>query len=333
VPTPAMVAYYRRRAAGGVGLVITEAAPIEPSATYRSVAPRFYGDDALDGWRRVCRAIHEENACAVAQIWHAGGWNSSPTLASDMPPETARLSPSGFTAAGANIGKPMTGAEIDRTIDTFSRAAEAALRLGFDGVEIHGAHGYLVDQFFWSKTNQRTDSYGGPMASRAQFAAELVREMRRRTPPDFPIIFRLSQWKQVYYDVRLFQTPDDLAAMLQPLADAGVDMFHCSTRRFWEPAFPGSPLTLAGWTKKLSGKPVIAVGSVTLSADYKSDEGTAAYKPGSIDLAARLMQEGEFDLLAVGRALIANADWADKVRMGRAAELRPYSRKMLETLD
>lgn len=137
-----------------------------------------------------------------------------------------------------------------------------------DGVELHGAHGYLLDQFLWAGTNRRTDAYGGDPVARTKFAAEIVAAVRETVSPDFPVIFRYSQWKQEAYDARLAQTPEELDAILTPLAAAGVDAFHASTRRYWLPEFEGSDLNLAGWTKKLTGRPTITVGSVGLDGDF-----------------------------------------------------------------
>jgi 2,4-dienoyl-CoA reductase-like NADH-dependent reductase (Old Yellow Enzyme family) len=334
IPTGAMAAYYRRRAAGGVGLVITEGTPPDESGAFGASVPRFHGANALQGWAEICRAAHDEGACIVPQLWHVGASNPSLVGMTDSIAGAVRVSPSGLAGPDVRVGEVITQFQIDRTIGAFADAAGAAARLGFDGIEIHGAHGYLVDQFFWSVTNRRVDKYGGGIANRTRFAVELVEAIRRRVPSDFPIILRLSQWKQLDYDARLADTPDELAALLQPLVAAGVDMFHCSTRRFWDPAFVGSPLSLAGWTRKLSGKPVIAVGSVTLSNDFKSAQGKqfAAASPGALDLVIEMMERGDFDLIAVGRALLANADWAIKVREGRLAELQPFSREMLQTL-
>jgi 2,4-dienoyl-CoA reductase-like NADH-dependent reductase (Old Yellow Enzyme family) len=335
IPNEETAAYYRRRAAGGVGLVITEGAPPEEAGSYGQSVPRFFGEKPLQGWAQVTRAVHAEGACIVAQLWHVGGWNPSLGGAADtMPADTVRISPSGQTGKGVKIGIAMTDERIADTIEAFGNAAEAACRIGFDGIEIHGAHGYLVDQFFWNATNLRSDGFGGDKTRRLQFAVELVRDLRRRTAADFPITLRVSQWKQLQYDVRLADTPHELAAWVGPLADAGIDMFHCSTRRFWDSAFADSPYTLAGWTRKLTGKPTIAVGSVTLNNDSRAEHGKtlADAAPGSIPLAERLMEQGEFDLLAIGRAMLANADWANKVRDNRTAELLPYSRDMLRTL-
>jgi 2,4-dienoyl-CoA reductase-like NADH-dependent reductase (Old Yellow Enzyme family) len=201
-------------------------------------------------------------------------------------------------------------------------------------VELHGAHGYLIDQFFWEGTNQRDDKYGGSLQARVNFAAEITRAVRKETGPDFPILLRFSQWKQQDFTARLAHTPQELEIFLKPLVDAGVDIFHCSTRRFWEPEFPelNADLNLAGWTKKITGLPTISVGSVSLNADFITAFRQATAEVSGIEKLIEMMERGDFDLIAVGRALIVNPDWANKVRTGRLNELTPYDPKSLATL-
>jgi 2,4-dienoyl-CoA reductase-like NADH-dependent reductase (Old Yellow Enzyme family) len=126
--------------------------------------------------------------------------------------------------------------------------------VGFDGVEIHGAHGYLIDQFLWDQTNLRDDEYGGDIGRRTRFALEVIAEIRANVGPDFPVVLRLSTWKQQDYRARLAASPEEWAAIVRPLAAAGVDAFHLSQRRYWEGEF-GTEANLATWTKKLTGKP------------------------------------------------------------------------------
>src|ERR1019366_3011802 len=135
---------------------------------------------------------------------------------------------------------------INDVTRAFGEAAASAQRLGFDGVEIHGAHGYLLDQFFWHVTNRRTDGYGGDLPARTRFAVEVIREIRSRVTADFPVCLRYSQWKLQDYNAKLANSPNELERFLAPLTDAGVDLFHCSQRRIWEPEFEGSSLNLAG---------------------------------------------------------------------------------------
>jgi 2,4-dienoyl-CoA reductase-like NADH-dependent reductase (Old Yellow Enzyme family) len=116
-------------------------------------------------------------------------------------------------------------------------------------------------------SNRRTDAFGGDAVERTRFATEVVRAVRAAIGPDFPLIFRYSQWKTQVHSARLAETPDALESMLAPIADAGVDVFHASTRRFWQPEFEGSDLNLAGWTRKLTGRQTISVGSVSLGGE------------------------------------------------------------------
>jgi 2,4-dienoyl-CoA reductase-like NADH-dependent reductase (Old Yellow Enzyme family) len=227
----------------------------------------------------------------------------------------------------------MTQQEIDDVVRAYGEAAASAERLGFDGVEIHGAHGYLIDQFFWEGTNQRTDQYGGDLVRRTRFAVQVIEEIRRRVSPEYPVCLRFSQWKLQDYSAKLARTPQELALFLQPLSAAGVDIFHCSQRRFWEPEFEGSALNLAGWTKKLTGKPAITVGSVALNQEFTTSSRTAETAAATgIDELLDRMDRGEFDLVAVGRSLIVNPDWPAMIQRGAIDELQPYQRDVLQQL-
>lgn len=335
VPSAEMAAYYRRRAAGGVGLILTEGTPPDLTGSFGSTVPRFYGEDALAGWSTIVDAVHDENAAIFAQLWHVGAFSPSLIgMAGSFEKEPVRHGPSGLAGPGLPFGHTMDGDDIDAAIDSYATAARNAKEIGFDGIEIHGAHGYLPDQFFWKQTNQRIDQYGGSIANRARFAAEILEECRNRCGPDFPISFRFSQWKQLDHSAQIAETPAELAELLEPLSDAGVTLLHASTRRFWEPAFEGSDLTLAAWTKKLTAKPVIAVGSVTLGNDFKSEYGKvlAQIDTAQLDVLEQCLERGDFDLIAIGRALLANPDWVRVVDEGRLDDLLPFSKEMIEEL-
>jgi len=332
IPNDDVVAYYRRRAEGGTGLILTEGtSPENKSASNSSEVPAFFGEASLAGWANVLAAVKAAGGHIMPQLWHQGIVRKAGT---GPYPESPSLSPSGLFKPGTKAGEPMTQAEIDSVVEGFAKSAGYAKELGFDGVEIHGAHGYIIDEFFWEGTNRRDDKYGGSLENRTRFAADIVRAVRAATGPDFPVLLRFSQWKQQDYAARLAATPDELARFLAPLCDAGVDMFHCSTRRFWEPEFPetGSDLNLAGWTKKLSGKPTITVGSVGLNDDFINAFLQKGAEPQGIDRLISMMERGDFDLVAVGRALIVNPDWANKVRADKLSELKPYLPQALATL-
>jgi 2,4-dienoyl-CoA reductase-like NADH-dependent reductase (Old Yellow Enzyme family) len=227
----------------------------------------------------------------------------------------------------------MTPEEVADAIAAFASAAADARRLGFDAVELHGAHGYLIDQFFWDGTNLRSDDFGGAdVRGRARFAAEIVKAVRAAVGPDFPVIIRVSQWKQQDFTARLAHTPAEMEAWLRPLVDAGVDIIHCSQRRFWEAEFEGSDLNFAGWVRKLLGVPTITVGSVGLTGDFIGGFAGESSKPASLDELIRRLERDEFDLVAVGRALLQDPHWAEKVREGRSAELLDFDRAAMMAL-
>lgn len=333
VPNPRVVEYYRRRAEGGCGLIITEGTCVNHIAAHGfEHVPNFYGEDALTGWKQVVDAVHAAGAKIAPQLWHVGAVREAGINPGG---DTPGYGPSGMSMPGVVSGKVMDKQDIDEVIAAFAQAAAAAQSIGMDAVEIHGAHGYLIDQFFWSDTNHRTDEYGGNLRQRSRFAIEIIKAVREAVGEDYPIIFRFSQFKQQDYQARLVANPAELADFLAPLTDAGVDIYHCSMRRFWEPEFDGSDLNLAGWTQKLTGKPAIAVGSVGLDADFLVEgEGfKTADVDTSLDKLTDRMQAGEFDLIAVGRALIANADWAKLVRQGSFDKLSTFDKTMLETLE
>jgi 2,4-dienoyl-CoA reductase-like NADH-dependent reductase (Old Yellow Enzyme family) len=329
VPGTDVAAYYRRRAEGGVGLIVTEGTYVpHPGAGFYSDVPHFYGEQALAGWKRVLEEVRGAGGRIFPQLWHVGL-----TAPVDMKINTSAVGPSGLLKPGEQIRAPMTQQEIDDAVRAFGEAASSAERLSFDGLEIHGAHGYLIDQFFWEGTNQRTDRYGGDLVRRTRFAVEVIEEIRRHVSSDYPVCFRFSQWKLQDYAAKLARTPQELETFLEPLSAAGVDIFHCSQRRFWEPEFEDSPLNLAGWTKKLTGKPAITVGSVTLNQEFTTsfrNPDTAAVT--GIDELLDRMDRGEFDLVAVGRSIIVNPDWPAIVQRGAMEELQPFQRDVLQQL-
>jgi 2,4-dienoyl-CoA reductase-like NADH-dependent reductase (Old Yellow Enzyme family) len=331
IATSQVADYYRRRAQGGTGLIITEGTTInDPVATMGERIPRVHGEQSLAGWKKTVEAVHGVGGKIMPQLWHVG-MARKPGKAPY--PELPSVGPSGLLAPGKQVAEPMSLAQIETVISGFASAAADAMRIGFDGIEIHGAHGYLLDQFFWSGTNQRTDEWGGSMANRSRFAVEIVKRIRAATTPDFPIVFRFSQWKQQDYSARLAETPQLLEAFLTPLSDAGVDIFHCSTRRYWESEFESEGLNLAGWTKKITGKPTITVGSVGLNEDFFSAFAGKGSGTRSIDDLIERMDKGEFDLVAVGRALLQDPNWANKIRDNKHNELEQYSGEALTTLS
>ncbi|MCH9827282.1 MAG: NADH:flavin oxidoreductase [Gammaproteobacteria bacterium] len=346
VPGEDVVRYYRRRAEAQVGLIVTEAVGVDhPASTGEgSVAernlPLLHGEAALNGWRRVVDEVHAAGGLIFPQLWHMGPvriektgphpdapscrpsglWGPAGQVHSIMPGYLERVEP---------LTRPMTESQIADVIAGYARSAANARAVGFDGIAIHGAHGYLIDSFFWDVTNRRQDRYGGELAARARFAAEAVKVIRDAAGP-LPILFRFSQWKLQDYEATSFRNPAELELVLGMLADAGVDIFEASTRQFSKPAFAGSSLSLAGWAKKLSAKPTICVGGVGLGTDLINSIAGQTGGSDNLDLVRERLEAGEFDLVAVGRALLVDPEFALKVRDAQA--LKPFSMESVASL-
>lgn len=340
VPGQDAARYYARRAEGGASLVITEGVYIDhPSSGDNPLLGRFHGEDAFAAWRTVAEQVHASGGICVPELWHVGLIYCGPDVLTGGPlayrPELAQVSPSGYIDPANKVCEGMSQYEIDGVIAAFARGARKAVELGFDGIELHGAHGYLIDQFLWKALNHRTDRYGGSPRARGQFAAEVIRACRAELEPGMPLIVRISQWKMVDYAARLADDPGELEELLAPLVEAGVDLFDCSQRRFWEPCFEGdgSDLNLAGWVKKVTGVPTGTIGSIGLDSDFFAS--LAEGRPSGLDLARlddlmRRFERGDFDLVAVGRAMIAEPDWPELVKAGRLDQLKPFTPQALD---
>jgi 2,4-dienoyl-CoA reductase-like NADH-dependent reductase (Old Yellow Enzyme family) len=310
VPTPEVAAYYARRAEHGIGLIVTEGTLVDhPSAGHETTVPRMTPGAAEAGWHRVTDAVHRAGGRIAAQLWHLG---------SERRPVDGRLA---WTPSGIGTGtRAMSGSDFDTLLSAYGSAARVAARAGFDALEVHAAHGYLLDEFLWPQTNRRTDRWGGTPAQRAAFPAAVVRAV---ASAGLPVIVRFSQFKERDYTARIASDPAELAVLLDAFADAGAAMLHASQRRFWEPAFEGSPLNLAGWARRLTGLPTVTVGSVGLTRDILQSELMCRLIDGLID--------GEYDLVALGRILLANPSWATLAAAGQLDKITDYVKAHEET--
>ncbi len=316
IPTREVSSYYGRRAKAEVGLILSEGTVVErPSSANHPKIPHFYGS-ALTGWQTVIDEVHANGGQMGPQLWHVG----------KVPSQNTELK---FPSAHEGPDN-MSIDDIEATIEAFGQAAAHAKELGFDCVELHGAHGYLIDQFFWDKTNQRSDLYGGKtIKERGKFATEVVKSVRKALGPDIALIIRLSQWKQQDFKSKLAKNPQEMEQWLLPLVDAGVDILHCSQRRFWEAEFESSDLNFAGWAKKITGCPTITVGSVGLSGDFISTFGGENSSTQDLSELTKRFERNEFDLVAVGRAILQDPLWVLKVKEGREEALKPFSSSSL----
>lgn len=331
VPGEDVAAYYRRRAEGGVGLILSEG--VHPNTTTADGTPNvpdIVTPAAKAGWKKVAAGVKAAGGLMGLQLWHEGPYRNP---AKSSHPDVPSWSASGLKVPEKPpIWAPMTDDEIETAIEEFVAAAVAAKELGFDCAEFHGAHSYLIDSFFWEKTNRRDDQWGGDWKGRTRLACDIIRRTRKEVGAEFPLLIRISQWKQQDFAAKCAATPQELENWLAPLVDAGIDAIHCSQRRFWEPAFEGSDLNVAGWAKKLTGKPTISVGSVGLSGEFTAAYSGEVSKPASLDQLVDMMERGDFDLIAVGRALLQDPQWAGKVKAGLTNELKDFSKDALGVL-
>ena len=328
VPSDRYGPYYAERVRRGVALVITGACPIDHPTSSAMTDPII---DARSGaaWAKATAAVRDAGGHMIQQLWHEGAIRVE---GKGPYPEAPTLSPSGLAGPGRANGRAATVAELEQIRDAFAAAALVARDSGFSGVEIHGAHGFLLDQFLWAETNKRDDRYGGAtLLDRAAFPLDVVRAVRAAVGPDYPISYRFSQWKEVAFEARIMDAPATLPPFLAAFEAAGVDLFNCSSRYFWKPEFEGSSLNLAGWAKRSTALPVVSVGSVGLKIDLfgglMQESATLEFAGREhLQILADQFARGEFDLIAVGRSLIGDAAWLEKVRDGRFDSIRAFTK-------
>lgn len=322
--------YYADRAAGGTGLVVTEGIGVDhPASVDHSSIPRLDGPASVAAWKVVTDAVHAAGGRVLAQLWHVGPlWGANARF--DRPQRDQLMAvhpmrPSGrwgtpgvTTYSERSIARwapettPMTGEDIAETIAAFGRSARLAVEAGFDGVTLHGGHGYLLDAFVWDDTNRRTDEWGGDLAARSRFPAAVVAAVREAIGPETPLFYRFSQHTQQDYKALKATTPDELAVYLGALADAGADLLDASTRRFDDPAFPDlagadGERSLAGWARRLTGLPSGAVGGVGIGTSLREQKSGKEVRPSdNIDSVVAALERGEFDLISVGRLHLAD---------------------------
>ena len=339
VPGADVAAYYARRAAGGVGTIFTESVFVDDKGTMGKFGlegdnsrpnpwPLIFGDAPLEGWRGVVDAVHAAGGRIFPQLMHLGvqrtpgageSWSdihiSSPSGLFGTPEETAALKPEA-QAVFTGADKAMSEAEILSVIAAFGTAAAGAKSVGFDGIALHGGHGYLIDNFMRAETNRRTDQWGGDHLGRMRFATELVRAVRAAIGEDMPISFRFSQWTHHNLDAQLFPTRAILEDILNALSEAGVDIFEASARAFTDTVFEGDDRNLAKLTREITGKPTVMVGGTGV---WREKYDSALVPPKVIDNIDEVMArfaDGQFDMLAVGRSLLNDANWLQKVIKG-----------------
>ena len=307
VITPRTMAYYRERARGGVGMIITEGVAVNLRGRHRAGGLCLFDPSHEDGLGRLVEAIHHEGSRVAMQLNHGGrlvdpdvsGGHIAGPSAIPAPPRTV-------------LPRALTVMEIQETISDFARAARIAASLGFDAVEIHGAHGYLIHQFFSPRANKREDQYGGSLEGRMRFHVEIAEAIRESVGEQFPIISRLSAEECIERG----HSTEESIALGKALRDAGVDILHVSAgstesarsalHTIQPQALPeGYLIPYAERFRTEIGPPVIGVGRV-----------------GSPELAERLLKENRIDLIASGRGLLADPAWPNKAAEKAKAPIR-----------
>ena len=301
----ANLAYMKRRARGGAGLIITEISAIHPSGMAIPSELGSYDDRFIPGLKMLADVIHSHGSKAVLQLHHTGRESLFLLKAGKaIAPSPIRSLVFGLTP------REMTREEIQELIAAFGAAALRGKQAGFDAVEVHGAHGYLLTQFLSALSNQRTDEYGGDLSNRSRFIREVLQAVRRRVGEDFPVSLRLSAEEFI----KGGYTVEDLKPLLPEWVKAGADIIHASLGTHGSPAGitsapieypPGFNVGRAKRIKEIVNVPVIGVGRFT-----------------DLPLADEVIGRGDADLVAFGRQFLADPDFILKSREGRFEDVR-----------
>lgn len=316
VPTPAMAAYYERFARGGFGAIITEGIYTDDHAS-RAYArqPGLVHPDQIDAWRPVTAAVHAAGGRIIAQLMHAGALsqcNEETIAPSPVPPRGRKMEDYGGSGPFP-LPRAATQDDLDAAVEGFASAAAHAVTAGFDGVEIHGANGYLIDQFVTDYTNLRTDRFGGDVHGRIRFAVDIIRRVKAAVDPDQHTVgIRLSQTKVNDTAYRWPGGRADAEAIFAATADAGVDYLHLASEgRDWrETAGFSDGSTITGVAREVTGLPVIANGGL-----------------GDPVVAADTIERGDADLVSLGKAALANPDLPLRARAGEPLE--PFEKGLI----
>ena len=290
--TDELLAYYDEKSAGGaLGLVITEHCYINMRGRNRVGQPSIAEDDTVEGWSRLADILHRNGTKAVLQINHAGGATTREATGFQTVAPSDITSPVG----PGEIPRPLTEDEIATIVGQFASAARRVRDAGFDGVEIHSAHGYLLDQFFSPITNKRTDRYGGGVLDRIRIHLEVISAVRVAVGDDFPVLLRLGA---VDYLEGGSQVVDAMIAAGE-FERAGIDLLDISggLQGYLRPGHdePGYFADITEAIKRVVEIPVILTGGVT---DPQQAEA--------------LLAEGKADLIGVGRAILKDSEWAKR---------------------
>ena len=305
--TERMVAYYEEFARGGWGLVETEATYIDEACSQcKPCQPGIASAVQGDAWHRVVDTVHARGPAIIMQLQHAGA------LAEPRAHRADTMAPSPVEPRSRRplgIPRELTPADIDEICRGFGLAATRVVEAGFDGIELHGANGYLIDQFLTDYTNRRTDSYGGPMSNRVRFAVEVVQAVRRAVPRDYPVGIRLSPAKTLDPQYAWPQGEADAVTIFESIVAAGASFLHIGGRRGQPPTLADGR-SLSELARRITGVPVIANGG--LDDPARAEE---------------WLETGRADLISLACGALANPDWPRRV--AENVPLTPYDPSMI----
>ncbi|MGW0178165.1 NADH:flavin oxidoreductase [Nocardia sp. NPDC003345] len=318
VPTAAMAEYYARFAAGGFALIATEGTYIdEEFGQAYARQPGMVTARQVEGWRAVTAGVHAAGGAIALQLMHGGALVQENSFSdrtigpSAVLPKGAKMSAYGGSGPFA-LPAAATHADIRKIVAGFGAAARRARSAGFDAVEIHGANGYLIDQFLTEYTNRRDDEYGGDPARRVRFAVEVIRAVRAAVGSGFPVGLRLSQTKVNDFGYR-WAGAAEAETIFRAVAAAGADYLHLASegRDWYDTAVLDTGETITRLARSVTGLPVLANGGMHAPA-----------------LARAVLDEGHADLVALGRGALANPDWPRLLEVG--AVPAEFDRAMLD---
>lgn len=310
--TPAMAAYYAARAKGGVGLILTEATIVHPSGDGYASVPYIRDDSHVESWRGVVDAVHAAGVRIFCQLWHCGRISHPDFLSGAAPVSSSDRQASGINRQNNKpygVPRRLDAAELPGIVEMFRHAAANAMRAGFDGVELHLAHGYLPDQFFDARVNDRLDEYGGSVENRCRFPLDITRAVLHECGPAH-VMARISPSR---FMGELYDWPDFdamLAYVIPAFDDAGLRMLDvsCANADYFQTSGRVIRQIRAAW-------PHFLIGGASLPAPAAQAE----------------LDAGLLDMVTYGRFLIANCDLVVRFRTGDP--LVAYDRAMLDTLE
>lgn len=302
IPTKEMLSYYNSFAKGGFGLIITEGLFIDKkySPGYEN-QPGIVDESQINTWRKIVKTVQKNDSKIIAQLMHAGALVHGNVFGYDS------VAPSSIRPKGEKspiykgkgkypMPNTLTSEDISKIISHFVQAAKNAKISGFDGVEIHGANGYLLDQFLTDYTNNREDKYGGSLEKRLQLLLDVLKSVVSELDPEFIVGVRISQSKVNDFYHKWAGGEQDAKLIFKSIEQTGVDYIHVTEHKAWLPAFKNNESSLVFLAKKFTGLPIIANGS--LDDPIKAQD---------------MINNGIADVIALGKGALSNHDWPKKV--------------------